>query len=196
MRIVLKNLPQIEALSKPLLDALKGLRSSVAAWADKEHKADGTHDAVTATSLTVSGITTLGRVVYNSVTYVDAGGGGGIVNDLTVAGLSSVAVLRIVGESSPLQITGIDATGRKRGEILYVLNCDYVLDPQDVWLMMENTGSVATNRFAETTASPTSAGGPVIIQGGRGVKLMYDFQENEVNVNPIGARWRVLEASV
>ena len=191
MRIGIPNILQLESLSQPLAETLRKLVASIQAGWNKQHQGDGTHGDVTATSLEVSGTTVLGKLNLRSVTYTEPGGTGGTVNNLTVAGLQDVSVLRIIGETSPLQITGIDATGRTRGDLLLVLNCDYTLDPQDLQLLGENTGSTATNRFAETTAF----GGPgstYVIQGARGVWLMYDYQEQEVSSNPVGARWRII----
>lgn len=197
MRPVLQNQPQIGSVSQALLESLKTMLAAITAGWNQQHTGDGAHTAVTATSLIVTpGTTALGKLNLSSVTYVDDGLGGGVKHDVSVAGLSTCSCLRVLGESSPLQITGIDATGRTRGDLLLVLNCDYTLDPQDVWLMMENTGSMAVNRFAETTASPTSVGGAVIINGGRGVFLIYDYQEQELNSSPVGARWRVLDPAV
>jgi hypothetical protein len=196
MRLSVQNQPQIDALSKPTGDALRALASRANGWSKAQHKGDGSHGDVTATSLEVSGTTTLGKINLRSVTYTEPPGTGGTINDVTVAGLAEVSCLRIVPESSPLLINGIDATGRTRGDLLWVINCDFTLDPCDVYLMMEQAGSLAANRFAETTASPTSVGGQVIINGARGVLLRYDYQESETNVTPNGARWRVLDPSV
>lgn len=191
MRVTLPNLQQIEGFYQPLADTLRRLVAAIQTGWNKQHQGDGSHTAVTATSLEVSGATVLGKLNLRSVTYEEPTGTGGTVNNLSVAGLVDVSVLRILGETSPLQITGIDATGRSRGDLLLVLNCDYTLDPQDLQLLGENTGSVAANRFAETTAF----GGPgstYVIQGARGVWLMYDYQEQEVNSNPLGGRWRII----
>ena len=194
MRLSFINQPEIEALSAALAQALRALVAAIQTGWNKQHKGDGTHDDVTATSLSVTGTSTLGKVNLRSVTLTETVGMS--LNNVTVAGLSAVSVLRIIPESSPMQITGIDATGRSRGDLLWVINCDYTLDPADIQLMMENANSLAANRFCETTASPTSVGGAVVIQGARGVLLMYDYQEAEVSSAPNGARWRVLDATV
>jgi hypothetical protein len=148
---------------------------------------------VNADSLAVAGTTVLGKVNLRSVTYAEPVGTGGTVNNLTAANLPALSCLRIVPESSPLQITGIDATGRTRGDLLLLLNCDFGLDPADIQLLGENAGSTATNRFVDTTASASGAGGVVTIQGARGVWLIYDYQEQETGVTPLGGRWRILE---
>jgi hypothetical protein len=193
MRLTLPNQLQIDQVSKPLGDSLRAMKANLGAWGDKEHLADGKHGDVTATALEVANTAVFGKINLRSVTYTEPGGTGGTVHNLAVADLRDVSCLRIIPESSPLQITGIDATGRQRGDLLLLLNCDYDLDPADIQLLGENTNSVATNRFVDTTASASGAAGTVTIQGARGVWLIYDDQEREVSSNPLGGRWRILD---
>lgn len=191
MRPVLENQPQIEALSSPLLGALRALVAAIQTGWNQQHKGDGSHDAVTATGLSVSGATVLNKLNLASATYV-GGIGGGIVNDLTAPGLAGVSCLRIDASASPTMITGIDATGRQRGDLLLVLNCDRWLAPKDLMLLGEDTRSLPANRFCDTAASTGGAGATVTVQGARGIWLIYDYQERESNVSPIGPRWRIV----
>ncbi len=195
MRLSLQNQPEIESLSMALARALRALVAAIQTGWNQQHRGDGSHTDVTATALTVTpGTTALGKLNLASVTYIDSGTPAP-VNNMTVAGLTTVSCLRIIPEAGPpMQITGIDATGRNRGDLLLVLNCDYALDPSDIQLLTENANSIATNRFAETTASPGGGGGgPYVIEGARGVWLMYDYQENEIASTPPGARWRIID---
>jgi hypothetical protein len=106
-----------------------------------------------------------------------------------VEGLPAVSCLRIIPLSNPLILTGIDATGRVAGEQLQVLNCDDTLTARDIWLNLEDAGSIAANRFATTTAGTT----PVIIQGARGILLCYDYQRTGVLNSTALPRWRVID---
>lgn len=193
MRITLPNLPQIGNLSQPLLDSLQTMRAAITAGWNKQHNGDGAHTDVTAASLTVAGTAVFGKINLRSVTFTDTITMGGVANDLVVGGLFDVSCLRITPEASPLQITGIDATGRTRGDLLLLLNCDYDLDPADIQLLGENAGSQPANRFVDTTASASGAAGTVTVQGARGVWLIYDYQDREAAVTPLGGRWRILE---
>jgi hypothetical protein len=191
MRLVLQNQPQIGNLGQFLLDSLRNLVTAIQTGWSKQHSGDGTHAAVTATSLAVSGVTTLGRVVLNQITLDEntLPLTGGTINNLTVAGLHNVSCLRVLPVSSPLILTGIDATGRQPGELLLVLNCDDTLDPGDIWLNLEDAGSLAANRFATSLAGTS----PVIVQGARGVLLCYDYQRTGVLNSTRLPRWRVVD---
>ena len=194
MRLTLPNLPQIEALSQPLAQTLSAITAAIRSGWMKQHTGDGAHAGITADSLAVSGATTLGALTLSQVEYIEPGGTGGTVNDITCEGLATASCLRIVPTSSPLQINGIDATGRAPGSLLLVLNCDYTLSPVDVWLSTENTGSQAANRFAQTLASPGGgAGGPVIINGARGLWLCYDWQQTSSVNGARNPRWRIID---
>lgn len=191
MRPSLQFQPQIEALSQPLAQALRNMLAAIQTGWNKQHNGDGAHTDVTATSATVSGVTTLGRLVLNQVTLDEntLPVTGGTINNLTVPGLTDVACLRVLPLSSPLVITGIDSTGRVPGDLLLVLNCDDTLVPCDLWLNLEDTGSKAENRLATTAAGTT----PVVIQGGRGVWLCYDYQRTGVLNSTRLPRWRVID---
>lgn len=194
----LRFLNRAEILGKfgsALAETIQAIVSGANGWAAAQHQGDGSHSDVTATALAVSGATALGKLRLRSVDFTDPVAAGGVVHNLATAGLTSVSCLRITPLGA-LQITGIDSTGRQRGDLLVVLNCDDTLAAADISLAMENTGSVAANRFAETTASPTSVGGNVVIQGGRAVWLIYDYQTRGTGSSPVGPRWRVLDPSV
>lgn len=193
MRLTLLNQPQIDGLLKPLGDSLRNLVAAIGTGWRTQHTGDGSHTDITATSLDVSGASRFGKIGLASVTYTDPIAAGGTVHNLTVGHLPEVSCLRIIPEANPLQITGIDSTGRERGDLLLLLNCDYDLDPADIQLLGENANSLAANRFVDTAASASGAAGTVTVQGARGVWLMYDYQERETNVTPLGGRWRILE---
>jgi hypothetical protein len=192
MRPILQNQPQIESLSQALMQSLRALVAAIQTGWNQQHNGDGSHAAVTAASASVSGLTTLGKLRLNSVTYVHTSIVG-TVNDLTVAGLADVSCLRIVTENaSPLTINGIDATGRSAGDLLLVLNCDTTVStPGDHNLALEAAASVAENRFATSSASPAS---PFVLQGARGVWLMYDYQTTISAIGARSPRWRIIAA--
>lgn len=197
MRLTLLNQPQIDGLLKPLGDSLRNLVAAIGTGWRTEHKGDGTHTDVTADTITVAGLASVGRLRLSQVTYVEPGATGGTVNNLTVSGLRSAGCLRIEAQSSPLIITGIDAAGFKYGDLLLLLNCDESLAPKDLWLSTEDTGSLAPNRFVHTTASPGGGGapgGPLIVNGGRGVWLMYDHQETSTAVI-VDPKWRIIDTT-
>ena len=184
--------------AQAVLANLRDLVRKLQTWFQVEHNEDGTHGAVTATSLSVTpGTTSLGKLNLRTVTYVEPLAGGAIINDVTTPGIEQASCLRIRPRTNPLFINGIDATGRVQGDLLLVVNADdQFASPCDVLLFMENAGARAENRFAETPASPTSIGGFVRINGARGVWLMYDTQERGTGLTNMGSRWRVLEPSV
>lgn len=194
MRPVLQNQPQIGGLSQALLDSLKNMLAAITAGWNQEHNGDGSHGDVTATSLDVAtGTSTLSKLNLRCVDYVEPGATGGTVNNLTVVGLATASCLRIQPASVPLLINGIDATGRTQGDLLLVLNVDTTVStPADIWLVQEAAGSLAANRFAETTASPGGIGAAIIVHGARGVWLMYDYQTTGTSGtrNP---RWRIID---
>jgi hypothetical protein len=189
MRPTLQNQPQIGALSQALLDAMRVLVAAIQAGWNQQHAGDGSHTGVTATSATVSGLTTLGKLRLTQAEYVEPGATGGTVHNISTPTLASVSCLRIVASSNPLIITGIDATGREPGDLLLVLNCDDTLSPHDVWLNTEDAGSAAANRFAETSAGT----GPLVIQGSRGVWLCYDYQRTSATSGTRLPRWRIID---
>jgi hypothetical protein len=168
------------------LDSLIG---NLTVWGQQEHKDDGTHGDVTADSLSVTpGVSALSKVRLNQVTYEHTALSP-TVNNLTVPGLSTSSCLRIV-PNQVLDINGIDATGREPGDLLLVLNCDTtVSSPDDVWLHLENSGAVAGNRFASSSASPA---GPYVLHGARGVWLVYDYQTAVEAVGVRSPRWRIV----
>jgi hypothetical protein len=193
MRPVLQNQPQIGGLSQALLDSLKTMLAAITAGWNTQHAGDGTHAAVTATSVSVTpGTTVLNKLNLRVVEYTEPGATGGTVNNLTVAGLATTSCLRIQPASVPLVITGIDATGRTQGDLLLVLNGDTTVStPADLVLMCEDAGSAAANRIAETTASPGGVGGFITVHGARGVWLMYDYQTTGTNGTRL-PRWRIV----
>ncbi len=199
MRPVLQNQPQIEALSSALLGALRALVAAIQTGWNAQHKGDGTHDAITATALTVTpGVSVFGKIRLTVGNYLEPPATGGIVHNIGSqdVGIGGVSYLRINAVTNPLQITGIDATGRQQGDLLLVVNADDSLAAKDIWLLGENAGSVAENRFCDTVASASGAGGNVIIQGARGVWLVYDFQINStVGISTPRPRWRVIAYS-
>lgn len=196
MRISLQNQPQIEKLAQPLAQSLRNLVAAIQTGWNSQHAGDGSHGDVTATALTVTGgETVLGPLRLSYVTYTEPVTAVGLVHNITVAGLSDVSMLRVVALTNPLRITGIDATGRTPGSLLLVVNADDTTSaPADLDLQMENTGSAATNRFAESAASPTAVGGNVRVQGARGVWLVYDYQRASPSVAG-NLRWRVMDPS-
>lgn len=191
MRISIANQPEIERLSMPLKQSLATMAAAIQTGWNQQHHGDGTHGAVTASSASVTGTTVLGKLNLRSVTYRE-GIPSGLQHDLTVAGLPDVSCLRIVAAASPTMITGIDATGRQMGDVLLVLNCDPWLAPKDLLLLGEDTRSLAANRFCDTAASPGGAGSSYIVQGARGVWLVYDYQEMDGSTTPKGPRWRII----
>lgn len=188
MRLTLPNQQQIDHLSKPLGDALRALRGNLGTWGDKEHRADGKHADLTATSAAVSGLTTLGKLRLRYVSYNDNGTGS--VNDLVVAGLSSVSWLRIF-PAAALTITGINANERDLGDTLLITNNDSGGSTFNLTLAVENGNSIATNRFQQSNT--LAAGGPYTVPVGRGVWLMYDAFYTSVSGVP-QKRWTVIDS--
>lgn len=173
MRPTLRNLPQIEKLSQPLAEAMRGLHAAISTGWNKQHQGDGSHTDISATSATVSGLTTLGRTKLNQVTYEETGVAGAIINDLYVTGLEQVSCLRLVPAAAgfPFSIGGITADGREAGELLLLVNASNVSGGASVVLRSEHSGSKAVNRFASVTGSPTAYN----IGACRGVLVQYNY---------------------
>lgn len=191
MRISLLNQPQIEALSAALKESLASIVAAIQVGWGKQHDGDGAHTNVTATTVTVSDRATVGQLVLRTVDFTPPFGG--VVNDLTVAGLGTASHLRINTNSNPVFIRGIDATGRVQGSVLLLTNGDpTVSTPADIHLIPESATSQAANRFAETLATTGGIGATFILQGARSVWLVYDYQTTGTNgiINP---RWRIVD---
>lgn len=195
MRLSLANQPEIEQLSMPLKQSLVALKSAIQTGWNKQHNGDGEHTNITATGLNMTaGETLLGRVRLNFVTY-DNILGGATQNDLSVAGLDQVSMLRIIPRANPMVITGIDAAGRTQGSLLLVVNADDTTSlPADIDLAMNSAASLAPNRFADSPMSPSFAGN-VRIQGAKAVWLIYDVQRTGPASSP-NLRWRVCDPTV
>jgi hypothetical protein len=180
------------ALAAACLSNFEDLINALQTWGQVEHNEDGTHGDVTADSITVAGLASVGRLRLAMVTYTDPVALGGVANDVSPAGLASAGCLRIEPTAAGLIITGISGVGFAPGDLLLVVVADESLAPKDVYLRTEDAGSVAANRFAHTTASPGGgATADVKIDGARGVWLLRDLQR--ISAATISERWRILD---
>lgn len=191
MRIGLSNLQQIEGTSPPTAEALRKLTSAVQTGWNKQHVGDGSHGDITATGLEVSGLSVFGKARLTYTDWEDDGVAGDH-NDISTATLKDVSWLRIFPAQAlgaDLDITGIDATDREAGDLLLVTNVASESVGHDILFHLEDTASLADNRFMSVTASPA---GPFRLHGGRGVWLVYDFYFSSVTSPPV-YRWRILD---
>lgn len=192
MRPVIRNRPQLDPV---LQDTLDGIVIPIQAGWKKQHQGDGAHTDITATSATITGLTTLGKVRLSYVIWNDDGVAGNH-NNITVAGLADVSWLRIFpGQSlgADLEITGIDATGRETGDLLLVTNCDSgTATGNDILFHIEDANSTAENRFAASlTNAPAS---PFTLEASRGVWLIYDYDTANF-AGPREPRWRIIDGA-
>ena len=191
MRPILQNQPQIESVSWYLLEALKRLVSAIQAGWNAQHTGDGGHTDITATSATMTGRLTTGRLNLVTVTLEEVATTS--LNNLTAPNLANAGCLRIIPETNPMLITGIDSTGFIDHDMLLVINADYTLDPADIQFVPESASSTAENRFADTVASPGGGGANFVLNGARAVWLVRDIEANDSSSpTPPSARWRIV----
>ena len=190
MRPVLQNQPQIENVSWYLLQSLKNLIAAIQAGWNRQHNGDGGHTDVTADSATVAGRVTAGRLKLTTVTLEEVASTS--LNNLTAPNLANAGCLRIIPETNPMLITGIDASGFEEDDLLLVINADFTLDPADIWFMPEDAASSAENRFADTVASPGGGGVAYVLNGARGVWLKRDRVQDD-SAYGSSPRWRIID---
>lgn len=189
MRLSLQNQPQIAGLSQALRDALAALVAAIQTGWNRQHTGDGTHTDVTATSLETDDLTASGKVRLNAiVSYVNLGIiATGRLDNLTVTGLTTANVLKIQIAAAGVTLTGIDATGRRVGDLLLLINDSQVIaSPMDFTITAADTNSLAANRFIGGVAS----GSPWNVNESKGVWLMYDTWTN-AGATPLFG-WRVI----
>lgn len=193
MRLSIAFQPQIEALSGGLIQSLRALAAAIQVGWNQEHDGDGHHTSVTAANLTVTGSTTVGKLILNTITLPQRTIVG-TENDFDGPGLTAASHIRIVNHASPLFLNGINAVGRVTGELLLLTNADdTIAAPGDIHIQFENAGSLAPNRFAATPASP-GGGAPFVLNGGRSVWLVYGFnQTGTLSASTPLPRWFVVD---
>jgi hypothetical protein len=193
MRISIINQPQIEALSSALKQCLVTLAAAIQTGWNKQHNGDGGHTAITATSATVTGATTVGKLILNTITLPQRTLAG-TENDFDGPGLISASHLRIINHSNPMFLNGINAQGRVPGDLLLLTNGDDSISVSaDIQIQFENAGSLPANRFCANPASP-GGGANFVLNGGRSVWLVYSFTQTGTSLNsaPI-PRWYVID---
>jgi hypothetical protein len=193
MRISIANQPQIERVSMALKQSLATMAAAIQTGWNAQHNGDGGHTAITATSATVTGPTTVGKLILNTITLPQRGLSG-TENDFDGPGLTGASHVRIVRHSNPLLLNGINASGRVPGDLLLLTNGDdSVATPADIHIQFENAGSLAPNRFFANPASP-GGGANFVLNGGRSVWLVYSFSQTGTSADsaPI-PRWYVVD---
>jgi hypothetical protein len=183
VRISIINQPQIEALSAALKQCLVTLAAAIQTGWGQQHDGDGGHTDVTATSAAVTGSTTVGKLILNTITLPQRTLVG-TENDFDGPGLIGASHVRIVRHSNPLLLNGINATGRVPGDLLLLTNGDdSVSVSADIQIQFENAGSLPANRFCANPASP-GGGANFVLNGGRSVWLVYSFTQTGTGVPP------------
>lgn len=180
-------------LAAACLSNFEDMINALQTWFPVEHNQDGTHGAVTATSLAVTNnITTLGKLrLGKMVRYYNNGIiASGRIDNLYAEGLETASVLKVRISAALITITGIDATGRQPGDLLLLINDDeHVAGPgPDFALGAANTNSLEANRFIGSAASQS----PWTVNGSEGVLLMYDSFTNVHSFNHEIPGWRVI----
>lgn len=171
------------------------LVSSLTSWGQIEHNDDGTHADVTATSVTADDLIADGPVRFNRmVTYTNLGViPTGRINNLYTPGLETANVLKVRIAAVGVTLTGIYATGRRKGDLLLLINDDlHVAGPgPDFGMAAANANSEAANRFIGSLASRT----PWTLQASEAVLLMYDEYAN-TTAGATFPGWRVVTGVV
>jgi hypothetical protein len=179
------------SLAAACLSNFEDLINALQTWYVVEHNEDGTHGAVTAESTTVAlDLSTLGKLRLGGIVVYEAPGiiASGRMDDVTTPGIQTASVLKIRGTASGITLTGIDATGRRPGDLLLLINDDQVVaDPTDFDIAAGDTNSVLANRFIGGLASRATW----TLHGSEAVLLMYDTYLNTPLSTPTGG-WRVI----
>lgn len=155
MRPVLQNQPQIEALSQPLMQALRALVAAIQTGWKKQHNGDGAHTTVTADSVTAPVLRSQGRWVGSSIwrTRPLTANTMPLVADaafITATGSPFFNVLNISGGSSPaITIHGLSSAGRELGERVTIVNGANI----SVFLAHNSASSPAGTRFLSGTGA-------------------------------------------
>jgi hypothetical protein len=160
------------AFAQSVLANFETIYTGLQTWFEVEHNEDGTHSDLTAATATVEGLVIGGRFrLGNIVTYTAPDPNAtSRLDNLTTPGIGTAGVLKIRNTASGVSLTGIDATGRKPGDMLLVINDDLmVADPTDLTIALDDSNSIQVNRFIGG-----SAAGAATLDGSEGMLLMYD----------------------
>ena len=172
MRVTIANQPQIEALSSPLKQSLTTMAASIQTGWNQQHEGDGGHTDVTATSVRAGDLVATGKLcLSNIVRYENLGIiPTGRLDNLTTPGLPTANVLKI-RVAAVVTLTGIDATGRREGDLLLLINDALNIgSPRDFTIAANDANSIVANRFIGGVASAF----PITVNDSQGVWLMYD----------------------
>jgi hypothetical protein len=182
----------LSGLAAACLSNFEDLINALQTWGQVEHNEDGTHGDVTAETVTVSDVATLGRVrlgsliVYTAPTVIPTSR----MDNVTLAGIQTAGVLKIRNTVTGVTLTGIDAAGRVPGDLLVLINDDLAIaDPTDFDIAAFDTNSDANNRFIGGSASRSAW----TLHGGEAVWLMYDtYVSTDLTAPGTLFGWRVL----
>lgn len=190
VRLTLPHIMQIENLSLPLGQTLRGLVAAIGTGWRKEHSGDGHHTDVTATSVTAPVLRSTGRLVGAAIwskrpatadtmplrvdaTFVQTSGSR-FYNVLTVPTNSA---------SGATEIHGLDATGREPGERILIAN----IGNDEVHLMRASTSAPLGTRFM--SGDYGFIAGETAIQSGGCVEVVY-LRAN--NIPTAGYYWFII----
>jgi hypothetical protein len=169
MRPVLQNQPQIGSLSHPLLQSLRSMLAAISTGWLFQHKGDGSHGVVTATSVEAGGLTTTGRLV-----------GAGIARFVTPAATLTaplvpsapccqVDIQTSIAAGATI-VHGLSASGREHGDRVVVFNSG-----DGVCTIRLNSGtSAAGTRFLYGgPAASLAVAGDFSLASGQWIEAIY-----------------------
>ena len=182
----------LAGLSAAVAQAIAGIRAQTATKWFKQHDATGAHTAVTATSVTVDGPLTIGRLSFAPTPFTyGADGARGIVvspdiGSLTVAEVWHFPNVEKAGviipdlSSGSAAIYGLSTIGRRAGDVVALLNFQGF--NADLGIRLNATG-LGDGKFAGSLSTPNV---DVTVPRGRWVWLML------MNLpGATGLRWHV-----
>jgi hypothetical protein len=147
------------------------LTASIQAGFSAQHAEDGTHAAVTCTSLVDSGAARITSVVTTPAFSANT-------NNWNPVGLNTARIIRLTTDGSGAKnLTGIYATSTDAGRLLTLIN----VGSDNVILAHENTGSHPAYRFTNPGAAA------VTLNAGDCATVWYDATS---------ARWRPIGAAL
>ncbi len=166
LRHVLLGLP----FGDSLVRALDAIVQAANAWASAQHNADGTHAAMTASSVTVAGTVTAG--MFNRAVTLTW------VTDVTVTGTYLQAparnpYIKVLSSAGPVRIDGLDIQHYQLGDQVTLANAsdDGGATGNDLTVRLQSTSAPTDGRFRGNPGTPNT---DITLKVGRMMILTMD----------------------
>lgn len=180
--VVLRHVLLALPFGNSLVRALDGIVQAANAWAAVQHNADGTHAAVTATSVTVAGALTakICSTDSSAILTIDVTTAGTIIAPASRAGF-----IRVTMSAGPTRVDGIDTTNYRVGDEVKLANAsdNGGATGDNLTLRLQSTTAFSDYKFRGNPGLPNS---DVVLPCGRHVVLILDK-----NSSGVRTYWRV-----